>query len=168
MFKCRQYSINQLLTNIPILHPLETPKNQRFSSVYRGHIIRKLDRNGLIMWFLFFEENCKRYRSSGSPEQSEWKSEHRNVDGELAESISAGKKLFSPFPSCISESFIKIKIKFLFSYFFVVPQKALKAFIKPFEAPERSVKIKFKLISLFSFSIGTVWVNSFMMEAVII
>ena len=34
---------------------------------------------------------------------------------------------------CISEGCIEIKIKFLFSHFFVV---------KPFEAPQRSVKIK--------------------------
>ena len=47
---------------------------------------------------------------------------------------------------CISESCIerKIKLKFLFSHFFVTPQiaKACKAFIKPFEAPQRSAKIK--------------------------
>ena len=35
----------------------------------------------------------------------------------------------------ISESCTEIKVKFLFSHFFVVPQK-------PFEAPQRSVKIK--------------------------
>ena len=47
------------------------------------------------------------------------------------------------FPAlCISEIFIKMKIKFLFSHFFAVPQKAFKAFLKPFEAPQRSVKIK--------------------------
>ena len=34
---------------------------------------------------------------------------------------------------------IKIKLKFLFSHFFVVPQKAS---LKPFKAPQRSVKIK--------------------------
>ena len=45
---------------------------------------------------------------------------------------------------CISESCIEVKIKlsFLFSHFFVVGQKVLKAFIKPFEAPQRSVKMK--------------------------
>ena len=48
----------------------------------------------------------------------------------------------------ISESCIEIKsyIKFLFSHFLVVPQKgfmkAYKAFIKPFEAPQRSAKLK--------------------------
>ena len=40
----------------------------------------------------------------------------------------------------------KINFKFLFSHFFVVPQKvlwkAIKAFTKPFKAPQRSVKIK--------------------------
>ena len=34
------------------------------------------------------------------------------------------------------------KVRFLFSHFFVVPHKVFKAFIKPFEAPQRSVKIK--------------------------
>ena len=43
---------------------------------------------------------------------------------------------------CISESCIEIKVKFLFSHFFVVPQKAFKAFIKPFKTPQRSAKIK--------------------------
>ena len=43
-----------------------------------------------------------------------------------------------------SQSWTKRKnqIKFLFSHFFVVSQKVLKSFIKPFEAPQRSVKIK--------------------------
>ena len=41
---------------------------------------------------------------------------------------------------CISKSCIEIKIKLNFYFhFFVVPQKA---FIKPFEAPQTSVKIK--------------------------
>ena len=42
---------------------------------------------------------------------------------------------------CISESCVEMKIKlnFYFHTFLVVPQKA---FIKPFEAPQRNVKIK--------------------------
>ena len=36
----------------------------------------------------------------------------------------------------------KNQLKFSFSHFFVVLQKAFKAFIKPLEAPQRSVKIK--------------------------
>ena len=44
---------------------------------------------------------------------------------------------------CISESCVEIKIKFLFWHFSVMPQKVLwRPFIKPFEAPQRSVKIK--------------------------
>ena len=43
---------------------------------------------------------------------------------------------------CISESCIEIKIKLLFSHFFVVTQKVFKVFIKPFDAPQRSAKIK--------------------------
>ena len=55
----------------------------------------------------------------------------------------AGKILTLSAP-CISESCIKIKInlKCLYSHFSVVPQKTFKAFIKPFEAPQRSVKIR--------------------------
>ena len=47
---------------------------------------------------------------------------------------------------CISESYIEIKIKlnFLFSHFFVVPQKVV--WRKPFEAPKRSVKKNNNLI----------------------
>ena len=41
---------------------------------------------------------------------------------------------------CTSEGCIKMQINFLFSHF-TVPQKVL-AFIKPFEAPQRSEKIK--------------------------
>ena len=37
----------------------------------------------------------------------------------------------------------KSKLKVIFSHFFVVPQKVLREdFTKPFEAPQRSVKIK--------------------------
>ena len=46
---------------------------------------------------------------------------------------------------CISESYVTMKInfKFLFLHFFVVLQKDFdKAFIEPFDAPQRSVKIK--------------------------
>ena len=48
---------------------------------------------------------------------------------------------------CISKSFIEIKIKlnFYFHTFLWCPEgfmKAFKAFIKPFKAPQRSVKIK--------------------------
>ena len=44
---------------------------------------------------------------------------------------------------CISESCVEVKIKFLFWHFSVMPQKVLwRPFIKPFEAPQRSVKIK--------------------------
>ena len=47
---------------------------------------------------------------------------------------------------CISQSCVEIKLEFLFSHFFVVPEKVFMkvfmAFIKPFEAPQRSAKIK--------------------------
>ena len=58
--------------------------------------------------------------------------------------------LYLTFPApCISESCIKIKINFYFinfsfSHFFVVHffMKAFKAFIKPFEAPQRRVETR--------------------------
>ena len=44
---------------------------------------------------------------------------------------------------CISGSCIEIKIKL--NFFFTLLCGALKAFLKPFEAPRRSVKIKIEL-----------------------
>ena len=39
------------------------------------------------------------------------------------------------------------EVKFLFSHFFIVPQKGfIRVFIKPFEAQQKSVKWKFYLI----------------------
>ena len=35
------------LTNLPILNPLETPKNQRCSDVFNGYKMGTLVRNGL-------------------------------------------------------------------------------------------------------------------------
>ena len=52
---------------------------------------------------------------------------------------------FNPFHP-VSGQKERHNLKFLFSHLFVVPQKvfmkALKAFLKPFEVPKRSVKIK--------------------------
>ena len=44
--------INPFLTNVPILYPLKTPENQRFSIVFRGYKMGTLARNGLIELFL--------------------------------------------------------------------------------------------------------------------
>ena len=49
-------------------------------------------------------------------------------------------------------------MKFFFSHFFV---NAFKAFIKPFEAPQRSVKIKISLNFSSSSGIGTGKVNMY-------
>ena len=40
--------INPFLANVPILYPLKTPENQRFSGVFRGYKSTALARNGLI------------------------------------------------------------------------------------------------------------------------
>ena len=39
--------LNPLLANIPILYPLKTPENLRFSSVFRGYKMGILARSGL-------------------------------------------------------------------------------------------------------------------------
>ena len=57
------------------------------------------------------------------------------------------KTLKNPNVTCISESCIEIKIKLNFYFHTFCGDsegflKAFKVFIKPFEAPERSVKIK--------------------------
>ena len=69
-----------------------------------------------------------------------------------------GDDLFLPF-LCIPESCIEIKInlKFLFSHFFVVPQKKYEN--KYFEAPQRSMKIKIKVNFSFLSGIETIRVN---------
>ena len=42
-------TFNPLLANVPILYPLKTPKNQKFSGVFRGgYKMAKLARNGLM------------------------------------------------------------------------------------------------------------------------
>ena len=40
--------INPFLANVPILHPLKTPENERFSDVFRGYKLGTLATNGLI------------------------------------------------------------------------------------------------------------------------
>ena len=39
--------LNPFLNNVPILYPLKTPENQRFSGVFRGYKMGTLARNGL-------------------------------------------------------------------------------------------------------------------------
>ena len=39
---------NSFLANVPILYPLKTPENQRFSGVFREYKMRTLARDGLI------------------------------------------------------------------------------------------------------------------------
>ena len=40
--------INPFLANVPILYPLKTPENRRFSDVFRGYKLGTLATNGLI------------------------------------------------------------------------------------------------------------------------
>ena len=40
-------AFNPFLANVPILYPLKTPENQRFSGVFRGYKMGTLARNGL-------------------------------------------------------------------------------------------------------------------------
>ena len=39
--------INRFLADVPILYPLKTPENQRFSGVFRGYKMGTLARNAL-------------------------------------------------------------------------------------------------------------------------
>ena len=38
--------VNPILANVPILYPLKTPENQRFSGVFKGYKMGTLARNG--------------------------------------------------------------------------------------------------------------------------
>ena len=38
---------NKFLANVPILWPLKSPENQRFSGIFRGHEMGTLTINGL-------------------------------------------------------------------------------------------------------------------------
>ena len=67
--------------------------------------------------------------------------------------------------SCISESCMKIKINLIFIFTFLCGaskgyMKAFKAFIKPFKASQRSVKIKNEVRFFSSFKIGTRRINT--------
>ena len=44
----RKWFINPFLANVPILHPLKTPENRRFSGVFREYKMGTLAGNGLI------------------------------------------------------------------------------------------------------------------------
>ena len=41
--------VNPFLANVPILYPLKTPENQRFSVVFKGYKMGTLAGNGLNM-----------------------------------------------------------------------------------------------------------------------
>ena len=58
---------NPFLANVPILYPLKTPENQRFSGVFREHKMGILARNELrslvekfdkLSWTLFLSIYC--------------------------------------------------------------------------------------------------------------
>ena len=78
----------------------------------------------------------------------------------------SGSKQILTFPvPCIIESCIEIKIKLNFYFHTSLGasksfRKAFKAFIKPFEAPQRSEKIKIWIDFLSSFGTGTGRVNN--------
>ena len=46
--KLMKMDFNPFLANVPILYPLKTPENQRFSGVFRGYKMGTLARNGLM------------------------------------------------------------------------------------------------------------------------
>ena len=81
---------------------------------------------------------------------------------EVREKSSACLSLLTLSVPCISKSCIEIKVKLNFHTFCGASKdfmKAIKTFIKPFEAPQRSVKTKFNLIFFYSSGTGTGRVN---------
>ena len=44
--------MNPFLVNVPILYPLETPGNQKASSVFRGYKMGIMARKGLIKFII--------------------------------------------------------------------------------------------------------------------
>ena len=60
----RHRLLKPFLANVPILCPLKTPENQRFSGVFRGYKMGKLARNELrnqclkafIIFFRYYKE----------------------------------------------------------------------------------------------------------------
>ena len=50
--------INPFLTNVPLLYPLKTSENSRFSAIFRGYRSGTLVENGLIYELKFnFKKN---------------------------------------------------------------------------------------------------------------
>ena len=47
--------LNPFHANVPILYPLKTPENQRFSHVFKGYKMETLARNSLIGLKCLFE-----------------------------------------------------------------------------------------------------------------
>ena len=48
--------INPFMANAPILYPLKTPENQRFSGIFRHYKMETLPRNGLRLQCFQFEK----------------------------------------------------------------------------------------------------------------
>ena len=67
---------------------------------------------------------------------------HRKGAESLVISLTITNALNLTLPVPIPDEEKKIKLNFYFSHFFVVPQKALKAYIKPFEAPQKKCENK--------------------------
>ena len=53
------HHLNLFLANVPILYPLKTPENQRFSGVFRGYKMGTLTRNGLNNLIRLVSWNCE-------------------------------------------------------------------------------------------------------------
>ena len=51
--KVKELIFNPFLANGPILYPLETPQNQRFSGVFRGYKVGTLTGSGLMNFISF-------------------------------------------------------------------------------------------------------------------
>ena len=47
--------INPFPTNVPLVYPVKTSENLRFSDFFKGYTNETSVENGLIIWFLFLE-----------------------------------------------------------------------------------------------------------------
>ena len=58
------FIINPFSTNIPLLYPLKTLENRRFSDVFRGYRCATLIENELMAWRFVKSQKCKRLHTS--------------------------------------------------------------------------------------------------------
>ena len=61
------FYVNPFLANVPILYPLKTPENQRFSGAFRGYKMGTMARNGLNFTLTIKSSSCGENISKVAP-----------------------------------------------------------------------------------------------------